>query len=359
MAVLIENTSTKKLHRRGWIDYARGFVIIYVVYRHAITGLISAGANLKNAIYLVQEASMPVFFIVSGIFIGSSALKRGLPEFIKFKFNSLLYIYFIWGFIHLTIQLLFSNYSNSDKSTTYYLYLFIAPRAIDQFWYLYTLFFVMIIFAALNFSVLKFKVVPNVLVAVVFYFLASFIATLWFSLSDILTYYLFLVFGFLMSKVILPVDSNFFKGKWLLYIIPLFVLLQVFWWSHYSDIRYLSQLDLIGFILFAPITIIGAVLLFLLSHKLDEWNALKFLKYIGSHSLYIYIMHLIFTAAIRILIMKLAPGLSPIIMLMLVIAGGVFIPMGCYQLLIKMKLNILFEPPWVIAKSGSSDDKSQ
>lgn len=337
--------NVKISHRRGWIDYSRGVVIIYVVYRHAMIGLIGAGVPLANAVYLVQEVSMPVFFIVSGLFIGSSTLKRGLGEFARFKVNSLLYPYFVWGFIHLTIQILFSHYSNSEKSLTYYLYLFIAPRAIDQFWYLYTLFFSMIIFAVLNFKLLKFKWIPNVILAIIFCLASYFIKTLWFSFTDILFYYLFLVVGFLLSDFILPANNQFFKGKWLWIVLPLFVGLQFFWWMRYPDIDRLVDLDYIGFIAFIPITLMGALLLFIFSQKLEQWELVKPLRYIGSHSLYIYIMHLIFTGATRILIMRLFPGLPPLVMLVIVVASGIFFPIVSYRLILRLNLVFLLEPP--------------
>ncbi|NJM25695.1 MAG: acyltransferase family protein [Bacteroidia bacterium] len=102
--------------RRGWIDYARGIVIIYVVYRHTLSGLIHMGYPIRNAIFLVQEASMPIFFVVSGIFIHSSLVKRGFLRFVRFKFDGLLYPYLVWVTIHLTLQIVFSNVVNSDKN---------------------------------------------------------------------------------------------------------------------------------------------------------------------------------------------------------------------------------------------------
>ncbi|MBX2966267.1 MAG: acyltransferase [Cyclobacteriaceae bacterium] len=334
-----------KNHRRGWIDYARGFVIIYVVYRHALTGLLGAGVDIKNAIYLVQESSMPVFFIVSGVFISSSALKRGFGTFVRFKIESLMYPYFVWATIHLTIQILFSQYSNFSKDISYYIYLFTYPRAIDQFWYLYALFAVMVVFASLNFKLVKFNVWLNVLIALGFYFASYYIKTDLFSLHDIMFYYIFLVFGFLMAGNLLPVESSFFRGRWLLYTLPVFIAIQILWRMWYPDINKLDDLDYIGFILFVPTTIIGALLIFFISYKLDEWGLIKILRFIGSHSLYIYIMHLIFTSAIRIVMLKIYPEAPPILMLIVIMVGGVFIPIVCYRILIKLGLNGLFVPP--------------
>lgn len=334
-----------KGHRRGWIDYARGVVIIYVVYRHALTGLLVAGVDIKNAIYLVQESSMPVFFIVSGVFISSSALKRGLGTFVRFKLESLMYPYFVWATIHLAIQILFGQYSNFSKDISYFIYLFTYPRAIDQFWYLYALFAVMVVFASLNFKLLKFNIWANTVVALSLYLAAYYIKTDLFSLHDVLFYYIFLVFGFLMSGNLLPVESKFFRGKWLIYVLPIFIAIQILWRIMYADANRLEELDYFGFLLFVPTTIIGALLIFFISYKLDEWGLIKLLRFIGSHSLYIYIMHLIFTSAIRIVILKIYPEAPPILMLFVIMTGGVFIPIICFKALIKLGFNALFVPP--------------
>ncbi|MBN8577729.1 MAG: acyltransferase [Cytophagales bacterium] len=343
-------SGSAKIHRRGWIDYARGIVIIYVVYRHALTGLLGAGVNIKNAIYLVQESSMPVFFIVSGIFIRSSALKRGLDTFVRFKFESLMYPYFVWATIHLSIQIFFSHYSNYAKGVEYYGYLFTFPRAIDQFWYLYALFATMIVFATLNFKLLKFNVPLNVVVAIGLYVSSYFIKTDYFSLHDIAFYYPFLVFGFLIADALMPVDSTFFKGKWLLYTLPIFIVLQIYWRWQYPDTNRLNELDFIGFVAFVPITIIGALLIFIFSYHLDERNWLKPLRFIGSHSLYIYIMHLIFTSGIRMVFLKLYPQAPPLLMLLVIMAGGIFIPIVLYKTLMQLGFKALFEPPLAVKK---------
>lgn len=353
------SSEERGVHRRGWIDYARGFVIIYVVYRHAMTGLLNAGIPINNLVYLVQESSMPVFFIVSGIFIQNSAQKRGFGNFVKFKLDSLIYPYLIWASIHLVLQILFNDYANSNKGFYYFQYIFTYPRAIDQFWYLYSLFFVMILFTAVNFFFLKYNPLKNVILAVILYLLSFYVSTDWFSLNDIIFYYSFLVFGFLMADKILPVGNDFFKGKWLIIAIPIYIALYYLWNLNYTGINRLDDLDFNGFILFMPITIISALFLFFIASKLDQFNSLKFIRYIGSHSLYIYIMHLIFTGATRGVLIRFFPELNPVIMLTLLILAGVFIPILLYQLFMKLNMNFLFDPSQIRALVSNSAHKSR
>jgi fucose 4-O-acetylase-like acetyltransferase len=335
----------KDSQRRGWIDYARGFVIIYVVYRHAMSGLLNAGIPINNAIYLVQESSMPTFFIVSGIFIYASALKRGLKGFIKLKFETLMYPYFIWAIIQLIIQIYFNQFSNTGKDLGYLIYLITFPRAFDQFWYLFTLFSTMALFAIINFKLIRFKIIPNILIGFIFYVTAYFAVTNQFSVNDILFYYPFLVFGFLMADIMLPAEADFFKGKWLVYFLPAFILLQIVWRFMYPNENQLINVDFIGFVIFMPLTIGTALLLFFFSQKLNEWRKLTIIQYIGSYSLYIYIMHLIFTGLVRSLLVRFFPELPPFAMLIIIMLGGLLFPILSYHALLKLKLGFLFEPP--------------
>lgn len=342
-------------YRRGWIDYAKGLIILYVVYRHTLSGLINAGLPLANSVYLIQEASMPVFFIVSGIFIRSSLEKHGLSSFIRFKFDNLMYPYFTWATLHLTLQIVFRSYANSEKEFFYYFFLIINPRAIDQFWYLYTLFAVMVLFAVTNSKWFHYRPVPNLLLAFSLYTAAFFVSTDWLALNDTMLYYLFLFFGYLSADMLLPVKNRIFDSKWPLLLLPVLAVLHYVWYIRYGDVSKLSGLDYAGFLLFIPITVITALFVFMISNWLDRWGKLDVLRYIGSHSLYIYVMHLIVTGALRVILLKLFPDLPPAVLLLLIMAGGTLIPIGCYHLLIQVRLNFLFEPTFfkVLKPSGS------
>lgn len=333
------------MHRRRWIDYARGFVILYVVYRHTLSGLIDAGVDLDNVIYVIQEASMPIFFIVSGVFIHGSIEKRGLSSFVKLKFNTLMYPYFIWAGIHLTLQIVFNDYVNSDKNALYYLFVFVFPRALDQFWYLYTLFAVMILFAVLNVKLFHFRRWPNALTAFIMYNVAFFVSTDWFAVNDILLYYMFLVFGFLMAEYLLPVQNKFFNSTRTYLLVPVYFLLLYVWYTNYADASRLSELPYDGFLMFIPLTVITALMIFLLSNQLDKAGIFRALRYIGSHSLYIYIMHLIVTGGLRTLLLRLFPEMPGTVLLVFIMTGGVLIPILVYQAMVRMRLSFLFEPP--------------
>src|SRR5260370_3014244 len=77
-------TAKAKTSRISWVDHARGIAIMLVVYRHVVIGLRRSGVAISDTMYNVQEVfynfRMPVFFILSGIFVAGSLRKRSRTE---------------------------------------------------------------------------------------------------------------------------------------------------------------------------------------------------------------------------------------------------------------------------------------
>src|SRR6202035_3875273 len=80
------NTSVLLKNRLAWVDYLKGIAIVLVVYRHVLIGIqrYVAGQQAKGTpipdvpLYLEKaniiffSFRMPLFFILSGIFISGS-----------------------------------------------------------------------------------------------------------------------------------------------------------------------------------------------------------------------------------------------------------------------------------------------
>lgn len=128
--------------RTKWIDIARGIGIILVVYAHAARGLVLAGTLPPSgwAIYVdsvVYAFHMPLFFILAGLNIERS-VARGRRGFITNKLLTVVWPYFLWSFLHGGLKLVGSSYTNSPISLADLLAIPFVP--IEQFWFLYVLF---------------------------------------------------------------------------------------------------------------------------------------------------------------------------------------------------------------------------
>src|SRR5579871_6365292 len=93
------NIAVLQKSRLAWVDYLRGIAILLVVYRHVLLGLQNSRIPIPSA-YLDANIMffsfrMPLFFILSGIFIGGSLAKKSLGRIIYSKFELLLYPYII------------------------------------------------------------------------------------------------------------------------------------------------------------------------------------------------------------------------------------------------------------------------
>src|SRR5262245_50919919 len=100
------NVAVLEESRMQSVDYLGGYAIILVVYRHVLIGIERGGMNvpivLRQANEIFFSFRMPLFFILSGLFIAGSLAKRSLGKIIEIKFENLLYPYLIWAFIQTT-----------------------------------------------------------------------------------------------------------------------------------------------------------------------------------------------------------------------------------------------------------------
>jgi fucose 4-O-acetylase-like acetyltransferase len=324
------NTSILEKNRMAWVDYLRGIAILLVVYRHVLLGLESSHLvippSLVTANMIFFSFRMPLFFIISGIFINGSISRRPLNKLIYTKFENLLYPYLVWSFIQITVQLAMSAYTNTQRSFKDYSYILYQPRALDQFWYLPALFNATLIYLLVKVK-LKAPQWSQLLLGLGLYFLAPYVNR--FSmLSDWMEFYIFFALGDAISDLFFHQRSQSFLTKplTLLASIPFFVLAQLYY-LHYDG--------KVGPIEFLLIAIIGCFTMFTLAFRLQAWNILRFLRVLGFHSLFIYVMHVLVAAFVRAILMRYAGVHDPVLLLACGIITGVIVPVVVYNLLIK------------------------
>ena len=336
------NTPTNRLY---WVDYAKGIAIILVVYRHILIGIERSGIEvsvwLRNANEMVYSFRMPLFFILSGIFISRTIEKYQGSAFLKLKSKTILYPYLVWGVIQITIQIVLSNYTNSQRSFIDYTYLITNPRAIDQLWYLLALFNSSILFFIL-YSVLKTNQWVLLITSFVLYSGSYLIENL--SLfHDLFYYFFFLVLGHIGRMAFLDDTYRvYFKSTKVLFLtLPFFFVSQWYWLNHQN----------MNHILFIPITLIGCFVIYSISFILADRNWLQFITIAGRHSLQIYLMHLLIVSMVRMLMVKFLHINTAWPILLACWVLGIVIPIIAYNILKKTPANILFEPSLRSTKS--------
>jgi len=339
--------------RHAWVDYARGICIILVCYRHTYEGLTNADVLQAENYPLLKYLNvfffsfrMPLFFIVSGIFVGLSLAKKSVLNFVKDRFRYIFYPFLIWGVVQITLQLIWSDYVNADRKPIDFFYLLIAPRKIEQFWYLHALFNVGILYAILK---IKAKLGPWVQLAlgIALYAIAAYCTMQYIDigfLGDVFFFYPFFAVGDCISHLITNPKRIPFIGTWKMF----FLMLPVFFATQYYftsvNLQHGNDYYVQHFMpaAFALIAFTGCIFVINVSFLLQQFNIARFLRVIGYHSLYIYVMHLMVIAAFRALYLRVLEGENLPLFMIAGVLLGIFVPIVFYNLAEKAGMDWLF-----------------
>ena len=350
------NSTIIEAKRHVWVDYLRGIVIILVVYHHAFLGMERNGITVPDIIVDANMAAysfrMPLFFLLSGIFTALALASKPAKQIIWSKYNLLLYPYLIWSCLQISLQLIFSRYTNSESSFFNYLYILYQPKQIAHFWYLPALFNSTLIFILIK-RKLKIKAEHHLLLGVVLFLCAPFVNSIS-MMSNWMRFYIFLVIGDVVANYILKkeVRDQLKRPIYFIAFIPFFLAAQYNYFYYLggrsleNESASFSSIKFIPYILkeisFLSISLIGCTSLILFTHLLERWNRGKWLRIIGFHSLYIYIMHVIVVACNRIILTRVFGVENYLVILLAGISLGVVIPVVFYNLFGKKYLWFLF-----------------
>lgn len=366
------NLTILEKNRYSWVDYLRGLIILLVVYHHAYLGIERSGISMPETVgkanMIFYSFRMPLFFIISGVFTTISLAKQPIKDLIFVKYDKILYPYFIWAFIQVTLQIFMSNFTNSDRSIHDYLYILYQPKQLDQFWYLPALFNATIVFIFF-----KIKVKPSMkihlLIGLAFYITAPFLNDIS-MMSNWMRFYLFFVIGDLISKILFTksLQSQLKRPITLLLFLPIFIGAQVVYLHNNVGVKAMETtletfhgnktLYALNEVNFLVTSLIGCMTLIIIAFLLEKWNKLSFLRVIGFHSLYIYMIHVIVVGLVRAVLVHFLHLTNPFLILSIVIFFGVLIPILFYNLLGKSYLWFLFSTKKKHVKEERINQKS-
>jgi fucose 4-O-acetylase-like acetyltransferase len=329
----------------SWINLARGFIIIMVVYRHSFEGIRNSGIDISAYKYLevlnnmMYTFRMPLFFVISGILMSLSLKKSGLEHYIRKRAEYILYPYVVWCVIQISLQLMMPQFVNDQAGWRSYLSILYNPREIEQFWYLFALFNIMVVYSI---GKIKLKIEPRIhlIIALVFFLIAQYTykqgIKLYF-INDILGHYVFFAAGDMASGFVLnPRNRDRIASyKSFLMILPVFLIL------HYY---YLVKPEIIASPFILVITFSGIIFAIILSFMLEKNKALQWIKILGANSLFIYLMHVMIMAANRIFMLKVLHVESIPVVLFANMIVGLFLPILAYNILMKTGFWWLFSP---------------
>jgi fucose 4-O-acetylase-like acetyltransferase len=289
--------SAQSNNRLAWMDYAKGIAIIMVVIRHVTKGMDLSGILINPSVLEVIHNvgltfRMPLFFLLSGIFFRLSIAKRSQAGYVLHKSKTILYPYLIWAFVITTLQLVMSGYVNATVDGWSYLYIIIAPAS--HWWFLVALFNVSVLYLIMH-KLCRGQQFVMFLIGMVFYYVSPYLAEIS-VVFHIFRLFIFFVAGDIISNWILNKENQpklsspkllllflivAFAGEWILF--------QEQWREH-------ATLLLIFAFTGSCAIIWGSYRLALMQSA-----SLSVIRTIGQHSLYVYLLHSMVGAAVRIL----------------------------------------------------------
>lgn len=326
-----------------WVDYAKGIGIILVVYGHVARGVLNAGIAVDKELLLLLDKliysfHMPLFFFLSGLFFVGSLQKRTTSGLIINKLHTLIYPYLLWSIIQLSMQIGLVEYTNFEK-TFENIYSFLWQPS-DHFWYLYTLFVMFSVYTLAYYmtSSISFILVLSVLT----YLSYDIVKTPWSVINSVYQFGIYFGLGIAFANY----KDYVFKNShiWLAAFLVLMFLLH---WGYHSMMPFDSKfyhdciLFLVAFVSIMAVVLVAQIL---------ANQKLKWLKIIGSYSLEIYLVHIIFGSGFRIIAQHALGIESSLLHLFFGTVVGVGVSIAFVKVVHRLGWDFLFISP----KQGSN-----
>jgi fucose 4-O-acetylase-like acetyltransferase len=126
--------------------------IFLVVVGHVLRGRVAASIIPKSNPVRFLDAwiysfHMPLFFFLSGVFAVRSARKPS-GTYVLDKFKAIVYPYLLWSLMQGLLQIALSSYTNAKL--TFHDLLALTYRPPAQFWFLYVLFLIMMVYVLMK-----------------------------------------------------------------------------------------------------------------------------------------------------------------------------------------------------------------
>ncbi len=301
--------------RIEWVDVAKGIGIFLVVFGHNLGGLRESGI-LKNswAEHYIYVFHMPLFFFLAGIFVNRSA-NRSFRDYLMNKASVIVYPYFLWSILEVSIQIFASRYTNNHLSIVDLIKLTYQP--IDQYWFLYAIFLMYIAY----WWVRNAKISANIFVtiALLLYVVDTFaiINVPWDVFHAVCAFLIYFALGVKAAETSFFTDLNALDAVRLSGLaIGGFVLIAAAVAVNSSGLPFLHVV----------LALTGTVATISLAMLLCESPMASLLRIPGFYSLEIYVGHTVFASGARIAMQKVFGYSGPLLHLVVGTALGMMIP---------------------------------
>lgn len=350
--------------RVEWVDYAKGLSILFVVVYHVWNGIMSRADQIPSPEAWYDPINrgfemmrMPLFFFVSGLFVGRSAQKEA-GRFVVDKLGAILWPYWIWSTIHVLVTIGLARLSGGKTDLTLsQLPYYVLVDPVAQFWFLYVLFLSLMLYLLLaklrtptwlillvGLGLMLVKL--NVNLSGIGFETERYHISLahWGPLYQVMSFFIYMAMGAVLAPVLL---KKLNKQRTLLLlagtIASAAIVVTAIAVGDRALVRRDADLVLGGVhvplgIVFALTSVAGALCA---AELMERAKGFAFIRSMGRFSLYIFVLHVIFAAAVRTVLLK-AGVQSFAIHMVTGLAVGIGVPIAVAMIVKRAKLTWLF-----------------
>lgn len=323
-------------NRLLWLDVAKGWGSLLVVCGHVMLGLQAAAIIPQQTTFLTPlfQAkylfNVPLFFVIAGLTVETS-LRKGKQAFFLEKVFTLVYPYFLWSIIVVFLQSQAGQSINHPKSMSALQTIWYNPPS--PLWMLYSLFICHLVLAALPDSDRSSTMLILSTGALTAMFVIAKVRDIPLVKTDqenlvIQTIYhaWFYALGIKFRELLIKTEGGLARTAASFVV---FVSLAAIYLCNTENHSVFSAACL-------PAALAGIVFVFL-SAKTIHGPMARAWGVLGRGSMSIYVMHVIFGAAVRIGLLRIGVT-NPVVHFVFGVAFAIFIPLMIHTLLKQMNM---------------------
>ncbi len=289
-------------NRTDWVDYAKGIGIILVVYGHLLSSGYHTGLGIPDRFFELSDSiiygfHMPLFFFLSGLFIEKSLKNHGFKNYLGIQLRRLVYPYFLWSILQMSVEVIFSSHTQNGTRLSDIFAIVYQPWG--QFWFIYALFFMQLIFVMAN-RLNKFGTLILSLLSVWLFIYPIQIQVA--AITPFSTHFIFFISGVLFRKYFW--NKSTLKSSIWTVLILLITLVSSGWFIFERLIKPTRLASGNHPFYFMYLAIVGILFCINLSQYFAEKNLFSFLKTLGLYSLQIYLVHMLVGVGTRVILLE-------------------------------------------------------
>jgi len=320
--------------RVDWVDYAKGFCIVMVVMMHSTLGVEAATGQeswMHALVAFAKPFRMPDFFLISGLFL-ARVIDRDWRTYLDRKVVHFVYFYVLWVTIQFAFKapgLMFTH--GLFGIARLYAEAFIEPFGTLWFIYLLPIFFVV--------TKLTLRVPPLVIFVLAAALEIAPIQTGWTVIDEFASRFVYFYTGYILATRIFQIAAAV-QAR------PMIAALGLVVWALFNGFHVMLGLDGKPFISLT-LGLAGAAAVVSVSALMAKSDVFAGLRYLGKHSIVVYLAFFLGMAASRAVLLKLnvIPDLGTVALI--VTASGIAGAVALFWAVRNTPLRFLFaRPAW-------------